>query len=149
MDLIQLFKTPAMSAIIAGIIAVFSAPLTQRLNRRATEIQWLRERNGQAYSELLTSLDRLANVLMRVSVNPSAENKQDFKTAGEQFTRARSVAALYVPASVDTFLSEVDFVSMTNAPTGDWTSTVQSLAAVRVHIVQCARKDLGSEGGKS
>lgn len=90
------------------------------------------------------SLDRLANVLMIVSAKPTPENKQDFKIAGEHFTRARSIAELFAPASVATRLSEVDLVSMQNAQTGNWTSTVQSLAAVRAPIVQCARRDLGS-----
>jgi hypothetical protein len=148
MDLIQLFKTPAMSAIIAAITAIASAPLTQRLNRRATELQWLREKKGQAYADLLTSLDRLANVLMRVSANPTPENNQDFKAAGEQFTRARSIADLYAPASVSASLSEVDLVSITNADTGNWMRYVEALGAVRAHIVQSAREDLGSHGRK-
>jgi hypothetical protein len=144
-NLVELFKTPAVAALIAAVTAVLSAPLTQRLNRRATELQWLRERRGQAYSELLTSMDNLANVLLRFSANPTAENSQDFKTASEQFLQARSVIDLYAPKSVSTLLGQADLVSVLNARAGNWhVASVQALVAIRAEIVQSARTQLGA-----
>jgi hypothetical protein len=58
-DFIELSKSPVISAVIAAVTAILSAPLAQRLNRRVTELQWLRERRGQAYADLLSSMDLL------------------------------------------------------------------------------------------
>jgi hypothetical protein len=143
-NLIELFKTPAISAVIAAITAILSAPLIQRLNRKATEIQWLRERRGQAYSELLISMDFLGNVLLRVSAKPTAENNQDFKSASEQFLRARSMIDLYAPKKVSVLLGQADVVHILNAGTGDSNASVRALAAIRAQIVECARDQLGN-----
>lgn len=144
-NFIELFKTPAVAALIAAVTAILSAPITQRLNRRSAELQWLRERRGQAYSELLTSMDTLANVLLRVSANPTPENTQDFKTASEQFLHARSIADLYAPKSVSTLLGQADLVSILNAGADNWhAASAQALTAIRAEIVQCARNQLGS-----
>ena len=143
-NLIELFKTPAISAVIAAITAILSAPLTQRLNRKATEIQWLREQRGQAYAELLTSLDCLGNVLLRVSAKPTPENSQDFKAASEQFLRARSMIDLYAPKKVSVLLGRADFVHILNAGSGDWNASARALFAVRAEIVQCARDQLSN-----
>ena len=50
-DLLELFKTPAISAMIAAAAAILSAPLVQRLNRRSNELQWLREQRARAYAD--------------------------------------------------------------------------------------------------
>jgi hypothetical protein len=144
-NLVELFKTPAISALIGDTTAIFSVLLTQRLDRRAAELQWLRERRGQAFSELLTSLDSLGNVLMRVSANPTPENDQDFKTASERFLNARSMAELYAPKRLSILLGQADLVAILNAGTGNWLDTVKALGAIRKEIVQSARNQLGSE----
>jgi hypothetical protein len=143
-DFIELFKSPAISALISAITATLSAPLTQRLNRRAAELQWLRERRGQAYADLL-SLDLLGRVLMRVSANPSPENRQDFRTASEQSLHARSSAGLYAPKTVSALLDRADLVVILNAGNpNQCLAGTQALAAIRAQIVECARNQIDS-----
>jgi hypothetical protein len=103
-NLVELFKTPAISALIGATTAIFSVLLAQKLNPRDTERQWLGDRRAQAYSELLTSLDSLANVLMRVSHKPNPEDDQDFKTASQRFLNARSKAELFAPKNLSVLL---------------------------------------------
>lgn len=144
-NLIELLKTPGMAALIAATTAIVSAALTQSLTRKAAERQWLRERRGRAYDELLTSLDYLADVLIRLSAHPTPENSQDLKTASEQFQRARSLATLYAPKSVSALLGQADlvFIQKVGAPDQYLAGTV-ALVAIRERIVQSAREQLGS-----
>lgn len=148
-DLIELFKTPAISAVIAAITAICSAPLTQRLSRKATERQWLREQRSHAYADLLSSLDYLSNTHVRMSQlceNRTSEDVQDFKTASEQFRRARSVADLYAPAEVSAFLDNADSVSICTAGTENWhLATAAVLGNIRKQIIEIARRQLGSK----
>jgi hypothetical protein len=144
-DLIELFKTPAVSAIIAAGSAIVSASLTQILNRKATERQFLREQRGQAYSDLFTSFDGLVNTLLRVSANATPENQQDFKTASDRYSRARSVADLYAPASIGSLLKEADQIIVQTVGSPNWhLKAAMALAVVRQNIVQSAREHLGN-----
>jgi hypothetical protein len=82
---------------------------------------------------------------MRMCANASPENRRDFKTASEQFLHARSTVDLYAPKTVSSLLGQADFVVILNA--GDpnqYVAGTQALAAIRGHIVECARSQLGS-----
>jgi hypothetical protein len=91
-------------------------------------------------------MDYLGAVLMRMSANPSPENRQDFKVASGQFLHARSTADLYAPKTVSALLGQADFAVILNAGApNQYLAGTQALAAIRAEIVQCARSQLGSE----
>ena len=85
-DLVELFKTPALSAFIGASTALVGIPLTQWLSRKATHTQWLREKRASAFVDLLTALDRALDADMQAEDDRAYADTADYKTMSETFS---------------------------------------------------------------
>jgi hypothetical protein len=149
--LVELFKTPAMSALIAAASAIVSAALSQSWSRRTAEGHWFREQRAKAYSELISALDHLANVQIRLSRRETEEDLEDFKAASEEYRRARTTIELYAPQHMidlldkaldETIAASFQSVGMIGGKSKFYAESALALAGIRPKVIQIARDHL-------
>ena len=141
-DLVEFFKTPALSALIGASTALVCIPLTQWLNRKATHSQWLREKRASAYADLLTALDHALDADMQAEDDRAYADTAAYKTISADFFRARSTVQLFGHRSLITLLDDAE--ARARGATG-FGQSAQTLIEIRPQILNVARKEFRSD----
>lgn len=104
-DLVELFKTPALSALIGASAALGGIPLTQWLGRKAAHTQWLREKRANAYADLLFALDKTVLADQRAAKDPRSAYTETYLALLDSFRRAMFTVQLYGHPALLTLLA--------------------------------------------